>query len=56
MSTRIGRKKKNQKGVVFISNDRRTKVYADQPRPTFFSDAEIQRMRYTPGSYQYRGR
>ena len=28
---------------------------AKMPKPTFFSDAEIERMSHTPGSYQYKG-
>ena len=55
----MGRKRKQLNGVVFISKDRRTKVYQDtiitQPKPTFFSDAEIEKMKRTPGSYQFRG-
>lgn len=55
MSIRMGRKKKYTNGVIFISKDRRAKVYADptQPKPTFFSDAEIERMKKTPGSYKF---
>ena len=37
----------------------RTKVYemyVKQPKPTFFSDAEMKRMKKTEGSYQYRGK
>ena len=55
----MGRKRKQLNGVVFISKDRRTKVYQDtiitQPKPTFFSDAEIEKMKHTPGSYQFKG-
>ena len=52
MSIRMGRKVKNNTGLLFSSKDRRTKVYA-QPRPTFFSVAEMERMNRQPGSYQY---
>ena len=58
MSIRMGRKRKQLNGVVYISKDRRTKVYQDtiiQPKPTFFSDAEIEKMKQTPGSYQFKG-
>ena len=58
MSIRMGRKRKIGNGVVYISKDRRAKVRAypcELPKPTFFSDAEIERMKHTPGSYQYRG-
>ena len=51
----MGRKNKKQNEVVFISRAGRTKVYATQPKPTFFSDAEIERMSKQPGSYQYKG-
>ena len=53
MSIRMGRKVKNNTGILFISKNRRTKVYADQPRPTFFSVAEMKRMDKQHGSYQY---
>lgn len=53
MSIRMGRKAKNNTGIVYSSKDRRTKVYADQPKPTFFSVAEMKRMSKQPGSYQY---
>ena len=53
MSIRMGRKVKNNTGILYISKNRRTKVYADQPRPTFFSVAEIERMNKQPGSYQF---
>ena len=53
MSIRMGRKEKNNTGILFVSKDRRTKVYATQPRPTFFSVAEIARMDKQPGSYKY---
>lgn len=52
MSIRMGKKAKNNTGLLFSSKDRRTKVYA-QPRPAFFSVAEIERMNQQPGRYQY---
>lgn len=58
MSIRMGKNRKQHTGIVFITKDRRTKVYQDtviQPKPTFFSDTEIERMNKQPGSYQYRG-
>ena len=38
--------------------DGRTKVYeahVEQPKPTFFSVAELKRMYLTAGSYQFKG-
>lgn len=58
MSIRMGRVRKIRNGVVYISKDRRAKVSdfpTEQPKPTFFSDAEKERMKHTPGSYQYMG-
>jgi hypothetical protein len=50
----MGKKAKQNNGVIFISKDRRTKVFANgQPAPTFFSDAEKERMSHTPGSYKF---
>ena len=56
MSIRMGRE------LIEKLNDRVTRKILDgtfgtvqMPRPTFFSDAEIERMKHTPGSYQYRG-
>lgn len=54
MSIRMGKKAKQNNGVIFISKDRETKVFANgQHAPTFFSDAEKERMSHTPGSYKF---
>ena len=57
MSIRMGKK------LIEKLNDRVTRKILDgtfgtvqMPRPTFFSDAEIERMSKQPGSYQYKGR
>lgn len=56
MSIRMGRK------LIEKLNDRIYRKILDgtfgtvrMPKPTFFSNAEIERMSHTPGSYQFRG-
>ena len=49
---------KYPESLVASFRDGRTKVYEariKQPRPTFFSVAELKRMYLTVGSYQFKG-